>query len=123
MRVGERMKCPHCSQDTVIKEKNLMDGWTAVGKILACAICGGKLGDIEAEPKAAANTAAMDSLKALLQTEGEAKPVIEVSEDEKHFCKDCAHFINHPFITRCGLHNRPTESMDDCPQFTQKVKA
>lgn len=122
MKTGDRAQCPHCGQDTVVKEKTLMDGWTALGKVLACAICGEKLGEIEDAEKTEPRAAAMDTLKALLQAEEEARPVIEAAEDEKRFCKDCAHFINHPFITRCGLHDRPADSMEDCPRFTPKVK-
>ncbi len=122
MKNGDKVKCPHCGQETLVKEKNLMSGWTSLGKALVCALCGEKLGEPEAEGQSKDNKAALDSLKSLLQTDDIARPVIEVAADEKNFCKDCANFIEHPFETRCGLHRRPTGAMDDCPQFTPKKK-
>lgn len=123
MKAGDKVKCPHCGEDTLVKEKNLMDGWKPLGKVLACAICGEKLGDAAAAAaETGSSSAALDSLKALLQAEEEAAPAIDLHDVEKRFCKDCVHFVPHPFINRCGLHDRPADPMGDCPQFTPKVK-
>jgi hypothetical protein len=123
MKIGDKVRCSHCGQDTVVKEKTLMDGWTPLGKVLSCAICGGELGEAgDAAAKAETSNAAMNSLKALLQAEEDVKPVIELEAGEGQFCKDCVHFVPHPFITRCGLFDRPTDPMDDCPRFSPKVE-
>lgn len=122
MKTGDRTRCPHCGQDTVVKEKVLMDGWTSLGKVPACAICGETLGGTDGAAAAATPDAAVNSLKALLQVEEPAAPPVVFDAGEKRFCKDCAHFVPHPFITRCGLYDRPADPMADCPRFTPKVE-
>ena len=121
MKAGEFTECPHCGQSTALKEKVLMDGWTKVGKVLACAICGEKIADIP-EPQAAVaeKGKALSGFAALLHAEAEEKPEIKVNDDEKQFCRDCAHFIAHPFLSRCTLHRKEVNPMDDCPDFKPK---
>jgi len=123
MKAGEMTNCPHCGQSTVLKAKVLMDGWTKTGQVLACAICGEKIADMP-EPVAtkAEKDKAVSGLAALLHTESESKPEIKVSDDEKLFCRDCEHFIAHPFLSRCTLHKKEVNPMDDCPDFKLKAK-
>ena len=46
-----------------------------------------------------------------------------------HFCRDCRHYVKHPFLSRCGRHDCEVEPMQDCPDFSrsddppQKAKA
>jgi DNA-directed RNA polymerase subunit RPC12/RpoP len=121
MKAGEITQCPHCGQSTVLKEKVLVDGWTKTGQVLACAICGNKIADIPAAPTVKAEKDnALSGLAALLQTESESKPEIKINADEKLFCRDCEHFIAHPFLSRCTLHNKEVNPMDDCPDFKPK---
>ena len=98
-----------------------MDGWTKVGRALACAICGEKIADFpEPQPIAAEKGKALSGFAALLHTEAEAKPEIKVNDDEKQFCRGCSHFIAHPFLSRCTLHKQEVNPMDDCPDFKPK---
>lgn len=123
MKAGEKIECQHCGQTSFAKKKVVMDDWTKAGEILVCALCSQKIGDVEQEAtdsKSGQAGAKLDALASLLETEQEKKPEISVSEEEKQFCKDCIHFIKHPFITRCSLHDKPVDSMDDCPDFTRK---
>ena len=39
MKAGEKTRCPHCGEDTVVKSKPKMEGWTRVGDVLVCALC------------------------------------------------------------------------------------
>ena len=34
-----------------------------------------------------------------------------------HFCRDCRHYVKHPFRSRCGRHDCEVEPMQDCPDF------
>lgn len=123
MKAGTFTECPHCGQSTALKEKELMDGWTKVGKVLACAICGKKIADIpEPHIAGAEKGKALSGLAALLHAETEAKPEIKVNDGEQQFCRDCEHFIAHPFLSRCTFHQKEVNPMDDCPDFNPKPR-
>lgn len=123
MKAGEITECPHCGQSTVIKEKILIDGWEKTEKVLACAICGQKIANIP-DPLAvqAQKSNILSGLAAMFHIESEEKPEIKADDDEKRFCRDCAHFIAHPFLNRCTLHQKNANPMDDCPDFKPKPK-
>ena len=38
----------------------------------------------------------------------------------RRFCRDCRHYISHPFLSRCDRHDRAADPMGDCPDFTPK---
>ena len=120
MKAGSKMICPVCREQTVIKEKNEMDGWVKRGVILVCTLCNAKVGEPTESDETKSKTS-LKSLEKLLDFKAEKRITLDVAPDEKNFCKDCAHFIDHPFITRCGFHGRTTMPMDDCPQFTPRT--
>lgn len=124
MKIGDEIVCPHCGKDSFASKKTEMDGWTKVGEIFVCAACGAKLADCNdsaTENRASdAHTPALSSLAAALGVEETNKPSMTVSEDEKRFCRDCVHFISHPFLNRCSLLGQEVAPMDDCDKF--KVK-
>ncbi len=122
-RKGQQIECPHCGKDSLVTVKTEMDGWTKLGEIFACALCGAKLGDVGAETGTAAadeDGGAVAKLENFLGTT--AAKVKEVIEDdgERRFCRDCKHFVEHPFEMRCIFHNRNVSPMDDCEHFERK---
>jgi DNA-directed RNA polymerase subunit RPC12/RpoP len=125
MKQGDNFDCPHCGNSAFLKKESVMDGWNKVGEILSCASCSTKIADIEEEKKTEKSSAdsSVDALANLLGAEKEAKLTIEASEDEKHFCRDCAHFISHPFLDRCALHDTDVNPMEDCAEFEPKKKS
>ncbi len=123
MKPGQQMECPHCGKDCFLVKKTLMDGWTKLGDILACSSCSAKIADLEDEKaKAADSSKQFSNLENLLSEKKKEGPKIESTEDEKHFCRDCMHFISHPFLTRCGLHKKNVEPMEDCDKYARKPK-
>ncbi len=120
MNPGQEIKCPHCGRNSFLVKKSLMDGWTKLGDILACSSCSAKIEDVKTGQKAPCRKETVSKLASFLDTEEEAKPEIKSSEDERHFCRDCVHFISHPFMNRCELHRKNVEPMDDCPSFLRK---
>jgi len=98
----------------------MMDGWTKLGDILACSCCSAKIADLKEDAEGRDNTASVSKLETLFKTKQEKKPEIKSSEDEKHFCRDCIHFVMHPFLSRCDLHGKNVNPMDDCPRFKRK---
>ncbi|MFZ2654911.1 MAG: hypothetical protein WAX69_08330 [Victivallales bacterium] len=124
MKPGQQTKCPHCGKECFLVKKTLMDGWAKLGDILACSCCSAKIADLDEEKAAKAadgskNFSALENLLAEKKKEG---PKIEATDDEKHFCRDCMHFVSHPFLNRCGLHKKNVGPMDDCADFSRKTK-
>jgi len=123
MKHGEEVQCPHCGREVFVIKKTLMDGWTNLGEVLACSACDAKLADIE-DPKlfGVKENPAKSALSNLLGVEEEKKKEFQVSDEEKQFCRDCNHYIEHPFLTRCSLFDKKVSPMDDCPKW-EKVKS
>ncbi len=125
MKAGDSLDCPHCGKNTFLKKETVMDGWTKKGEVLKCVSCGAMIAEIkEAKPeqKTPLDTDAAKKFKDLLGADFEKKPEIKVSSGEKKFCRDCAHLIAHPFLTRCMKFAKDVNPMDDCPSFTPKQK-
>lgn len=124
MKQGDNFDCPHCGNSSFLKKESVMDGWTKVGDILSCASCSAKIVDIEEDKKKedSQQNSSM-ALADLLGMEKEEKLSIEASEEEKRFCRDCAHFISHPFLDRCSLHETDVNPMEDCAEFIIKKKS
>ncbi len=122
MQTGEQINCPHCGNDAFAKKKTLMDGWTNLGEILACSACDAKVADLdESQPDDDRKSFAKSALSDFLGVKEEEKiKRLDVSEAEKHFCRDCGHCIEHPFLIRCLLFNKKVNPMDDCPEFKKK---
>ncbi|MBE6368205.1 MAG: hypothetical protein E7052_09915 [Lentisphaerae bacterium] len=106
------------------KTKNKLDGFRKVGEVLVCMLCNAELGPVEAADSAGAAQAnkKINDLSLLLGAAPSAPVRLAAAEDEKRFCKDCVHFLPHPFVNRCDLDNHPVEVMDDCPEYKRKIK-
>jgi hypothetical protein len=121
MKPGDDITCPHCGAEAFLVRKSLLDGWTKVGEILACSACTAKIADVAAPPKAGGSRKPAEDasrLSALLGGETpESRPSLAATDDEKRFCRDCAHLVKHAFLCHCSLHDRDVSPMDDCPDF------
>lgn len=119
MKNGDEVKCPFCDKDSFAVKGMQMDGWTVKGEILKCSSCGKKLADIlkhtEAD-KQLKSDIHLDNLASFLGTEKVIHTKME-SDGEKVFCKDCKHYIKHPFLNRCALHTKEVDPMNDCADF------
>ena len=124
MKPGSEIKCPHCESDAFAIKKTEMDGWTNLGEILACSACDAKIADYDQTTYSDnKTTSAKSALSSFLDVEEEEKKVLQVSEEEKQFCRDCGHYIEHPFLSRCSLLDKTVNPMDDCQEFIKKKKA
>ncbi|MPM75166.1 hypothetical protein SDC9_122157 [bioreactor metagenome] len=122
MRPGETLNCPHCGERTVVKSRKRMEGFTVVGELFACALCGAELGRPDEEKSGTVpDHAPADRLAALL---GEVSAVekADLTPDEEYgrFCRNCVHLIEHPFKTLCGLNGSAADPMGECPRFERK---
>lgn len=117
-KLGDIFVCPHCQRESVVKTERVMDGWTVVGERSICALCGTPVAEPPStDDKGPASSSRLGALADLLG-EAPATESVTLTEETSHFCKDCTHFLRHPFVCRCLFHNRSTEPMDDCPDFT-----
>ncbi len=123
MKSGDEVKCPFCNKESFAVKATEMDGWTFKGDILKCSSCGKKLADIPKDnsiQKSSCNDEKLNKFASFLDTEKVARKTLE-SNEERAFCKDCKHYIKHPFINRCGLHTNEVNPMDDCKDFVKKL--
>ena len=120
MQPNEKITCPFCGETSMTKLKSRLDGFQKVGEMLVCMLCGADLGSYE-NPSAgdvAREDKKLYDLGMLLGAAPAARARLAAATDEKRFCKDCVHFLPHPFVDRCDLDNHPVEAMDDCANFS-----
>ncbi len=125
MKPGDKVICPACNAESFLKLKPILDGWTKTGDSLVCGLCSHQFGDY-VQP-ALAETASEPNTKTLafanlLGGEQVEQPRIAVTEGEQIFCRDCRSFIIHPFMSRCTLHDKQVNPMDDCEDFQPHEK-
>jgi hypothetical protein len=121
IKKGDRINCPFCHEETIVKQEIEMDGWTKKGEILLCALCGKKLADAaDDDPKEQKTGANLSALQALLGGETLQKVEISLDQKDRRFCKDCKFSVRNAFIIRCGLSGKTVESMDDCDKFQRR---
>ncbi len=124
MKAGDEIICKYCGENSFLVKKILMDGWTKSGEALICSSCSKVIEKIDITNKALENNN-KNSLNKFANFLGEEevlrKPNINTEEDS-NFCRDCKHYISHPFLDRCSLHQKEVNPMDDCPLFSKKEK-
>ena len=116
MKAGDKTRCPHCGENTVVKSKAKMDGWTKVGDVLVCALCGAELGTPEA-PGANSGSSAASALAALLGEAPAPKLRLDPGAEHRRFCRNCRHKIEHPFVLRCDRDGREIDPGGCCENF------
>ena len=112
------MRCPFCKEDSFAKKKRITEGWKVVGEVDVCALCGAEL------PRNDSATPADDGdkndsksrLAALLGGDFSEKVTLGGEADLK-FCRNCKHFLQHPFKTVCALNDQETDPMGECDRF------
>ena len=123
MKPGDKVVCPVCDAESFVKLKPVLDGWTKTGDILVCGLCNHKFDDYVPPAKAEATlepnakTLAFSELLGGVEVE---RPVIEATDAERIFCRDCRYFIIHPFMSHCTLHDKQVNPMGDCQDFQNK---
>ena len=121
MQPNDKIICPVCKEESMAKLRNKMDGFTAVGKVLVCMLCGAELEAYKApESAAGGNEKRLEQLGMLLGAAPSATVRLAAADEEKRFCKDCKHFLKHPFVDRCDIDNKPVDPMGDCGNFEKR---
>lgn len=134
LHAGQRFYCLHCKSDSFVQVAHDMQGFRVVAEKLVCAFCKAIIDQPTESVSTTAATAATENtdssavLSALLQLDDTSSghlsvetllstPSAAAAEADKPFCRDCFYYIHHPFLSRCSLHNRTVEPMDDCSSF------
>ena len=126
MKPGQRFFCQHCHSTSIAKLERRMDGFTVAEEYLACTFCHARIPEEKAAAEEKTTSSASPSLSALENLLGAKKTSMDKTQaaflDElhtakKHFCRDCRHYVKHPFGGRCALTGQSAEPMDDCSRF------
>ena len=115
MKAGDKIVCPHCGENTILKSKPKMDGWTRVGDVLVCALCGAEAG--VPEKADGGEKTASAALAALLGEAPAPKLRLDPGSEHKRFCRNCRHKIEHPFVLRCDRNGREIDPGGCCENF------
>lgn len=117
---GDKLVCPHCKEETFVKQITKMDEWTKKGEILVCALCNEKIADVQSETAKEEKQDKLSALSALLGGETLEKTEVSLNQEDRRFCKDCKFAIRNAFVIRCELSNSVVEAMDDCEKFQKR---
>ena len=124
MQSNEKIICPVCKEESMLKIKNKLDGFTQVGKVFVCMLCNAEIGPVPENSSAdesAADNSKLDKLGLLLGAVPAATARLAAADNEKRFCKDCKHFLKHPFTDRCDIDNKPVDPMVECGNFEKRA--
>ncbi len=100
-----------------MKAKPRLEGWTRVGDVLVCALCGAEFGAPEPDGADSSRTRAAAGLAALLGEERSSGFRLTPGEEHRRFCRNCRHRIEHPFMLRCGRDGREIDPGGSCVDF------
>lgn len=115
------MRCPHCGEESFAKKKNLTDGWKITGVIEVCALCGSQWQkDEPAAPVSAGKQAASRNRLAALLGGDLSEKVSLAGKADRRFCRNCRHFLVHPFKSVCGMTDLEADPMGECPEFEER---
>ena len=118
MKPGTPFRCPACHADSIVKVRKKMDGFRCVGEDLVCMLCGAVLPP-EPKQETAPDDGKTGALADLLGVTDDG-PERLADDGVRRFCRDCRHYISHPFLSRCDRHDRAADPMGDCPDFTPR---
>lgn len=123
MRAGESIVCPLCGDKTIVKEHRKLDGFKLAGVEFRCMLCSGKLGEGSMPGETVPEVPKSNPFASLLGEKTAAAPTLADGGPEARFCRDCRHFIVHPFLSRCEKFHKEVNPMDDCVHFESKSKS
>ena len=114
------MRCPYCNEESFAKKKLIRDGWRITGEVSVCALCGRELPAAgKSDGPSGADDAKKRKLAALLGGEEPVSIKLAGTADRK-FCRNCRHFIVHPFRSVCALTDRDADPMGECGSFAER---
>lgn len=96
------IKCPACKEKSFINVKKEFTGFKISCEKKTCAMCGYEF-KIDEEIEYI-----------------EEKPLFDKEGEEKKFCRDCRHYVVHPWTQICELTKKEVTALDMCEKFERK---
>lgn len=96
------INCPQCKERSFINIKKEFSGFKISSEKKTCALCGYEFKD--------------DSEIEYL----EEKSLFKDEGEEKKFCRDCQHYVVHPWTQVCELTKKEVTALDTCHEFLRK---
>ena len=123
MKIGDTKICPACNERSIAKAKKILEGWSIKEIRLCCSFCGADWGLPEADDSPEKIKSRTDSFAALLgEVEKSEKADLSPTEDYGTFCRNCKHFISHPFKSICARTSLDADPSSSCSYFSFPVK-
>ena len=123
MKHGDKFKCPHCGENTFVREKKEFgDDFSIKSTFFLCGSCGKKAEAAPEQKAPSKSSAAAGKLSALLGGETVEKRSFEPQEDDGKVCLHCRHCIRHPFMDRCGITMKVVDVLESCDRFESDGK-
>ena len=119
MKANDKIRCPFCGENTVVKEKRSFSDWQLSAPELVCALCGKKLADVSADSETPASAAKNRLAELLGGGEDQAVSLAPASE-HRVWCRNCVHFIAHPFKSLCARTQQEADPMGECGSFQDR---
>jgi hypothetical protein len=116
---GQKTTCPSCGANAFAKVEATYDGWAKTGEAFVCSECGDALeggAGVQSNAQAA-------KFAAFLGTEKDQQTQVIDDSGKVGFCRDCVNYVEHPFATRCVLHDRKVEPMASCDDYEKREGA
>ncbi|MBE6375506.1 MAG: hypothetical protein E7050_03470 [Lentisphaerae bacterium] len=113
------MRCPHCGEESFAKKKNLTENWKVIGVVEVCALCGKEWKKSSPSDAGKNSDAGKSRLAALLGGDFTEKVVLS-GEAESSFCRNCRHFLVHPFKSICALTDLEADPAGECGRFEKR---
>ncbi len=117
MKENASVVCPACGETTIARKYRVNDDFLSAQYRLRCALCGADLGEIDAPETAASANASTARLAALLGGETLTNVTIDPGDGFRRGCRNCKHFIAHPFKAVCAISGDETDPMAECAKF------
>ena len=115
------MRGPFCGEESFAKKKLIRSGWQITGEVSVCALCGRELPDGNKKSAETADPADERKRKLSALLGGEDTVNIRLAGDaDRKFCRNCRHFVVHPFRNFCALTDAEADPLGECDSFTAK---
>ena len=116
------MRCPFCGEESFAKKKLIRSGWQITGEVAVCALCGRELPAVEKKSAENSDAAAERKRKLSALLGGVDTETVQLAgEADRKFCRNCRHFVVHPFRSLCALTDAEADPMGECDLFTSKA--
>lgn len=122
LQVPIKVYCQTCGCERPLKIKKRLEDFHVVEEYYACSVCGKRL-ELPEEKESCGNPGKPSVLDILPdEPQSEHGNLLPDLDDEIHFCRDCSHYLFHPFQSRCCLYDKAVEPTNDCSSYKKRTK-